>query len=538
MSSELIVIIDDSATHLKILERLANSLGGWSVAQAFNDAEAALSFCRENRPGLIVLAAATAQGEAAGFIHKLRRVDGCAGVPIIVIGAEEDLDCLERAREAGAADHLLLPINHRDFRLRARSQLAPSRGRPRGGPDHQPPNGHAPDGERRQDGLRQAHEMLLRVLDAIPRMICVTGQDGRYLLVNRHYATFVGVRASRLIGKSPLEAHGGPIARHLIETDPLLLAGRPAPISSEEEIVDREGEPRVLLATKSVFHGEDGEDSMVVTVWLDITERKRAEHDLLAAKEQAELANRSKTEFLANMSHETRTPLNAIIGFSQVIAGEMLGPIGTPKYIGYAHDILISAEHLLGIINDILDLSKLEAGKLDLAEEVIELPKTMEDLLQLADAKARASEIRIVLRCEGAVPPLRADARKVKQIVLNLLINAIKFSHAGSEVAIVLRNLSGAVTIDVVDHGIGMDAEEVRLAMTRFGQVASAWTRKHDGTGLGLPLAIGLTELHGGTLTVRSTKGVGTTVTVAFPRDRSQPLHEIVEGEVRAVAQS
>jgi PAS domain S-box-containing protein len=536
VSSELVVIIDDGATHLKILERLANSLGGWTVAQAFNDAEAALSFCRENRPGLIVLAAATAQGEAAGFIHKLRRIEGCAEVPIIVIGAEEDLDCLERAREAGATDHLLLPINHRDFRLRARSQLAPFRDRPRGGPDHPPPNGRARDGERRQDGLRQAHEMLLRVLDAIPRMICVTGQDGRYLLVNRHYAAFVGVRASRLIGKSPLEAHGGPMARHLIDTDPLLLAGRPAPISSEEEIVDREGQPRVLLATKSVFHGEDGEDSMVVTVWLDITERKRAEHDLLAAKEQAELANRSKTEFLANMSHETRTPLNAIIGFSQVIAGEMLGPIGTPKYIGYAHDILISAEHLLGIINDILDLSKLEAGKLDLAEEVIELPKTMEDLLQLADAKARASEIRIVLRCEGALPALRADARKVKQIVLNLLINAIKFSHAGGEVAIVLRNRSGAVTIDVVDHGIGMDAEEVRLAMTRFGQVASAWTRKHDGTGLGLPLAIGLTELHDGTLTIRSTKGVGTTVIVAFPRDRSQPLHETVE--VRAVAQS
>src|SRR5437764_11482320 len=200
-----------------------------------------------------------------------------------------------------------------------------------------------------------------------------------------------------------------------------------------------------ILATKSVFHGDGGEDSMVVTVWLDITERKGAERDLLAAKEQAELANRSKTEFLANMSHETRTPLNAIIGFSQVIAGEMLGPIGTPKYIGYAHDILVSAEHLLGIINDILDLSKLEAGKLDLVEEVIDVPRLMEDLLQLADAKARASEIRVALRYEGTIPALRADARKVKQIVLNLLINAVKFSHPGSEVAIVVRNQSGAV---------------------------------------------------------------------------------------------
>jgi PAS domain S-box-containing protein len=538
VSSELVVIIDDSATQLKILERLANSIGGWTAAKAFNDTEAALSFCQASPPSLVVLAAATAQSEAAALIHRLRRLAGCGEVPVIVIGAEEDLDCLERAREAGATDHLLLPINHRDFRLRARSLLGPQRDRPRGGPNRPRSSGRPTDGERRQDGLRQAHEMLLRVLDAIPRMICVTGQDGQYLLVNRQFASFVGVRANRLIGKSPVDAHGGPIARNLTETDPVLLAGRPAPLSSEEEIVDRDGEPCVLLATKSVFHGEDGDDSMVVTVWLDITERKRAERDLLAAKEQAELANRSKTEFLANMSHETRTPLNAIIGFSQVIAGEMLGPIGTPKYIGYANDILVSAEHLLGIINDILDLSKLEAGKLDLVEEIIEPSKTMEDLLQLADAKARASEIRIALRCEGAIPALRADSRKVKQIVLNLLINAIKFSHPGSEVAIVLRNPSGAVAIDVVDHGIGMDPDEVVLAVTRFGQVASAWTRKHDGTGLGLPLAIGLTELHGGTLSVRSTKGVGTTVTVAFPRERSQPMHETGQGELRVVAQS
>ena len=538
MSSELVVIIDDSATELKILERLAQSIGGWTVAKAFSDAEAALSFCRTNTPGLVVLGASMAQGEAAALIHRLHGLEGCTGAPVIVIGAEEDLDSLERAREAGAADHLLLPINHRDFRLRARSLLRAYRDRVQGGQERPASTRQPSSGERRQDGLRQAHEMLLRILDAIPRMICVTGQDGRYLLVNRQFASFVGVRASRLIGKTPHEAHGGPISRSLMETDPLLLAGRPAPLSLEEEIVDREGEPCVLLASKSVFHGDDDEESMVVTVWLDITERKRAERDLLAAKEQAELANRSKTEFLANMSHETRTPLNAIIGFSQVIAGEMLGPIGTQKYIGYARDILISAEHLLGIINDILDLSKLEVGKLDLAEEIIELPRLIEELLQLADAKARASEIRIALRCEGTIPLLRADARKIKQIILNLLINAIKFSHPGSEVTIVLRNLSGSVTIEVIDHGIGMDADEVVLAMTRFGQVASTWTRRHDGTGLGLPLAIGLTELHGGTLTVRSTKGVGTTVIVALPRERSETLHQADQGEIRAVAQS
>ena len=538
MSSQLVVIIDDSATQLKILERLVLSLGGRPTVKTFVEPDRALSFCREQRPDLLVLAAAGEQGEAAGLIGRLRQEEGGADVPVIVIGGPEDLDCIERACEAGAADHLLIPFDHRDFRLRASRQLSPHRREASSGPPSVVAGERTGEGGRRSDGLRRVHEMLVRIVDVIPRMVCVTSRDGRYLLVNRRFAAFVGARASRLIGQRPMEAHAGPLARNLMEMDALLLAGRPAPMSSEEEVVDREGNARVLLATKAVFHGDDGEDSMVVTVWLDITERKAVERDLIMAKEQAELANRSKTEFLANMSHETRTPLNAIIGFSQVIAGEMLGPIGTPKYIGYARDVLASAEHLLGIINDILDLSKLEAGKLDLAEEVIDLAKVIDDLMRLAEAKARASEIRISLRHEGTIPALRAEPRKVKQVVLNLLINAIKFSHPGSEVAIVLRNLAGAVAIDVVDHGIGMDADEVAVAMTRFGQVASAWTRKHDGTGLGLPLAVGLTELHGGTLTIRSTKGIGTTVTVAFPRERSLPLPAAEAAETRALSAS
>ncbi len=396
------------------------------------------------------------------------------------------------------------------------------------------------------EGSGQAYQTLLRLIDVIPRMICVTGPDGRYLLVNRMFASFVGVPASRLLGKRPLEAHGGPLARILMEGDERLLAGKTVPSSAEEEIIDPDGKPCVLLTSKALFHAQDGEEAMVVTLFVDITERKRAERDLFAAKEQAELANRSKTEFVANMSHELRTPLNAIIGFSQVIAGEMLGPVGTAKYVGYARDILGSAEHLLGLINDILDVSKLEAGKLDLVEEVIDPPKTIADLVQLAEAKARASDIQVTIRREGVIPPLRADARKLKQIVLNLLVNAIKFSHLGGKVEIVLRNVAGALAIAVTDHGIGMDASEVELAMTRFGQVASAWTRRHDGTGLGLPLAIGLTEMHGGVLSIHSTKGVGTTVTVTFPRERSQPMPmpeplpepEPVGGAIRAVGRS
>ena len=533
MSSQLVVIVDDSITNLKILERLASSLSGQTVAKSFTDPDAAIEFCVANRPDLVVLAAATARCEAADFIVRLRDRPEGADIPVIVIGSVDELDGIERARAAGARDHVLIPIDHRDFHIRARGQLLGSRAPP---PSRDPIASAVEPDRRYPKGAQHAYETLLRLIDVFPRMICVTGRDGRYLIVNRAFASFVGVPARRLIGKRPAEAHGGPLARILMEGDERLLAGKAVPSSVEEEIVDRDGKSCVLLTTKGLFHAEDGEDSMVFTAFLDITERKRAERDLIAAKEQAELANRSKTEFVANMSHELRTPLNAIIGFSQVIGGEMLGPVGTAKYVGYARDILASAEHLLGLINDILDVSKLEAGKLDLIEEVIDPEKTVADLVQFTEAKASASNLRVTVRREGVVPALRADARKVKQIVLNLLVNAIKFSQPGGKVEIVLRNADGALAIAVIDHGIGMDEREVELAMTRFGQVASAWTRKHDGTGLGLPLAIGLTELHGGTLAIHSTKGVGTVVTVTFPRERSQPEPPGVA--LRAVARS
>ena len=516
MIPPLVVIVDDSPTNLKILERLVGSLDARAAARTFPQPDAAIAFCAEHTPDLIVTAAVTCDSDAADFITQLREFPKGADVPVMLIGSDHDLDVIERARGMGAVDHMLVPIDQRDFQVRARSLLHHERAMMREG--QFPGTGNF--AARSTASAGPAYDTLSRLIDAIPRMICVTGSDGRYLIVNRAFTTFLGLSASALVGKRPGDAHGGPLARILLEGDERLRGGRAVPAATESEIVDRNGDRCFLLIAKALF--ETGDEVMIVTLFVDITASKQIERDLQAAKEQAELANRSKTEFVANMSHELRTPLNAIIGFSQVIAGEMLGPIGTPKYVGYARDVLASAEHLLGLINDILDVSKLEAGKLDLAEEMIDPEKLVADLIHLAEAKARASEITVGMRCEGVIPHLMADARKVKQIVLNLLVNALKFSHAAGRVEIVLRNVGGAVAIAVVDHGIGMDADEVKLAMTRFGQVASAWTRKHDGTGLGLPLSIGLTELHGGTLAIRSTKGVGTTVTVTFPRERSQ----------------
>jgi signal transduction histidine kinase len=242
---------------------------------------------------------------------------------------------------------------------------------------------------------------------------------------------------------------------------------------------------------------------------------------MLAAMREAEIANRTKSEFLANMSHELRTPLNAIIGFSDIIKDERLGPNGGAKYRDYAADINESGQHLLALINNILDLSKIESGADDLREENIDIPAIAHSLTRLLTGIAEASNVTLEMDVPDDIPLLHADERKVKQILLNLLSNAIKFTPSGGTVTLKIwsRAKSGYI-FQVIDTGIGIAFEEIPKALAPFQQIDSGLNRKHEGTGLGLPLAKSLVELHGGYLDLQSEVGVGTTVTVRFPAER------------------
>ncbi len=252
--------------------------------------------------------------------------------------------------------------------------------------------------------------------------------------------------------------------------------------------------------------------------------RKRNEEQLVRAKERAELASRAKSEFLANMSHELRTPLNAIIGFSEIIRDHTFGPVGNPKYVEYAKDINDSGQHLLAIISDILDLSKIEAGKLELSEGEVDVDQLVGACLTLVRERAEAADIMIGHDIPQGLPYLRADERKVKQIVVNLLSNAIKFTPSGGWVAVRAHTDHRAgLTITVADNGIGISPEDIPKAMTPFGQAASGLVRQHEGTGLGLPLTKALAELHGAVFVVESQVGLGTTVDVRFPPERVVP---------------
>jgi signal transduction histidine kinase len=250
-------------------------------------------------------------------------------------------------------------------------------------------------------------------------------------------------------------------------------------------------------------------------------ELRESEARLAVAKDAAEASNHAKSEFLASMSHELRTPLNAILGFSEIIKEETFGPVGLHKYVDYAADVHSSGRHLLDLINDILDLSKIDAGKVELHEEELSMAHVMDDSLSLVRERALRGGVALVEE-QGAegLPAVWADRRLLKQILLNLLSNAIKFTPAGGTVTTSLFADASGMGFIVRDTGIGMTEEDMQKAMSLYGQVDSRVSRKHRGTGLGLPISLSLAKLHGGDLIVQSAPDKGTTMTLRLPLSR------------------
>lgn len=247
----------------------------------------------------------------------------------------------------------------------------------------------------------------------------------------------------------------------------------------------------------------------------------RAE-ELEAQRRRAEAASESKTQFLASMSHELRTPLNAIIGFADLMRLQLLGAIEPPRYREYAQDIHGSGVHLLSMINELLDMAKIEAGRFDLHEDEVDLAQVGQEVLRMLRQSVQTARVSLNVEVAAALPHILADEQQVRRVLLNLLSNAIKFTPAGGSIILsALENAEGGLEMRVTDTGIGIPADKLDKVLEPFEQVENSFTRTRAGTGLGLPLTKAMVETHGGTLCITSTLGQGTCVCVTLPPART-----------------
>ncbi len=364
--------------------------------------------------------------------------------------------------------------------------------------------------------------LLTSIFDVSEIGIVVTDHNRRIIKVNDSFTRIYGWERDELMGHDMID---------IIESDERAMASRSFDefirsgirSSGEIRLMRRDSSVANVLFTTATLELSQKRRFQVTTV-MDITLRKQMELSLRHAKEQADIANHAKSAFLANMSHELRTPLNAIIGFSEMMVKETFGALGHPKYAEYLGDIHLSAKHLLEIINEVLDMSKIEAGKVELDEQEIDVGALIQSVTRIIISRAFSSGLDIREIVAPDMPLLYADPRLVRQILINLVTNAVKYSQKAGVIEVrASLDAKGQVTIVVADQGVGIPKDRIRDAMEPFGQIHDPTrSQAYQGTGLGLPLAKAMAELHGGTLDLESDVGMGTIVTVVFPRRRNR----------------
>lgn len=644
-----VLVIDDRVTNRHVLSRLASQADEDAVVHTFADPRDAIAWSTENTPDLVVTDFKMPGMDGAEFTRQFRAQPLCYDVPVIVVTIYEDRSYRYRALEAGATDFLISPVDHQEFKARVRNFL---RMRNQQKIIHRRTRSLerrlANDNLVHQEELRESREILRQVIDAVPALICATDRDGKVLFSNSAGANRIGISTDEMIGMSRDDGLAPEDAKRHQTLDRRLYEGTEDLMTFEEEIAGPDGAMRTFLTVKSPLLGHEDEVSGVVTVALDITDRKevervaqrqrshlgvvidnipdwifatdeqhkitlanlavarafhttpdemvgksfedfvtqtdrvesdrsanvevlrsgketrlpevstadvfgerqwlqtvklpfvsstgeievlsvttevsahrRAEEVLREAKEQAESANHNKTEFLANLSHELRTPLNHIMGFAQVMAEESYGPHNDPRYRDYANNIHESGKHLLAILNDILDVSRLETGVWQLVERQVDFNRVADSVLRIVAERTDRDGLILDKKLDAQLPQVIADERMVRQMLLNLLSNASKFTDQGGCITVESRRTEdGGVALVVSDTGVGIDQQDFETVLTPFGQVENAMSRKNAGTGLGLSLVKSMIELHGGSVSIDSVLGEGASIILEFPANR------------------
>jgi PAS domain S-box-containing protein len=382
------------------------------------------------------------------------------------------------------------------------------------------------------DERREAGELALRDAEAVAREmraildtatdgVALLDREGRVLGMNRSAEALFGFDSGEIEGRNFTTLFAPESHRAAMDyLDGLATNGVASVLNDGREVIGRVREGGLIPLFMTLGRVAEAGQKFCA-VFRDITQWKRAEEELVHARRQAERANTAKSEFLAKISHEIRTPLNAIIGFAEVMMEERLGPVGNERYRGYLKDIHTSGGHLISLINDLLDLSKIEAGKLELNFASVDLNEIASQSMALMQPQANRERIIIRTALSTSLPPVVADARSIRQIVLNLLSNSIRFTPPGGQV-IVSTTLTddGEVHLRVRDTGIGMTDSEIKTALEPFRQIATSGRGKESGTGLGLPLTKALVEANRASFSIKSTVNAGTLVEIAFPSTR------------------
>jgi len=374
-----------------------------------------------------------------------------------------------------------------------------------------------------ENELARARAHLEEAIETISQTVSLWSADKKLILYNQNFREFFESRGVKIFAGKDLDA----LVVEALENKVYKTDG-----THPEEIAERnkksfglaDGTPFNFTTNDDrIFQVVDvrSHDGGVLAVGTDVTDVVKREQYMQEAMQHAELANRAKSEFLANMSHELRTPLNAVLGFSEILQTEPFGALGDHRYGEYAKDIHDSGSHLLEIINDILDLSRIEAGQVTLREEPVDVREIVRRVTTMLNGRAAEGGVIIVDGLPDDLPSLYADARILRQILVNLVSNAVKFTDSDKEVSITAEiNSAGEFIICVCDEGIGIKEDDLARVLEPFGQVDGSLTRTFEGVGLGLPLTKSFVELHGGDLHLESEVGVGTTVSLAFPVER------------------
>ncbi|WP_088345663.1 MULTISPECIES: response regulator [Rhodomicrobium] len=503
-----VAIIDDLESNRTFLEHLALRLPEIRRVFTFQSAKMALAVFEADPPDLIITDFNMPEMNAVAFLEALRQTPELQDVPVIVVSSHTETENRYRALQAGATDFLMLPFDTFEFQARTRNLLRLSLHQK--ALKSQSLSLHSELVETRHLSM-QTRDRFTTIIDSVPALVFSVNTAGECIFANQFCFDFLGLSGGD--GLRGLQLLAGKMAGGT-ETGPDGL-----PVAREISLIGQDQLEHVfLIVPRPVICTKEKKDFTVYS-GIEITRLKETERSLRRAKEEAEVANRAKSAFLSNMTHEIRTPLNAIIGFTDMICNELHGPIGNERYKSYLADVQSSANHLLAIINEILDFSQIEAKRHTATLTRFSLRACLAEICNLTKHQVNLNGNWLLL---DEIPDviIESDQQKLGQVLLNIVTNANKAVCNDVIRISALRTAGGGLVVTVQDQGIGMDAAELQIAMTEFGRIShSAFvSNSQPGTGLGLPISIAFMKLLGGNLEIESERGVGTKVRICLPQ--------------------